>query len=81
MQAEIDSSTIFKKILAFYSYRVFLDTDMKIKNLNKKPKPAFWWLLPKPQKKVGRLAQLNKHSHRNSKARRELAARMDSIEN
>ena len=53
---------------------------MKIKKLNKAPKPAFWWLLPKPVKKVGRLGQLNKHNHRNSKARRQLAARMDSNE-
>ena len=53
---------------------------MKIKKLNAAPKPPFWWLLPKTPKKVGRLGQLNKHNHRNSKARRELAARMDSDE-
>ncbi len=53
---------------------------MKIKKLNKAPKPPFWWLLPVTPKKTGRLGQLNKHNHRNSKARRQLAAAIDSNE-
>jgi hypothetical protein len=66
--------------LAFIFQWVFLDTDMKIKKLNKAPKPPFWWLLPVTPKKTGRLGQLNKHNHRNSKARRQLAAAIDSNE-
>jgi hypothetical protein len=53
---------------------------MRIKTINKKPKPPLWWLLPKPIRKLGRLAQLNKHNHRNTKERRALVARMDSDE-
>jgi len=53
---------------------------MKIKPSNKKPKPPLWWLLPKPMKKVGRIAQLSKHNHRNAKSRRQLAAQIDQDE-
>jgi hypothetical protein len=76
---KVRSSTIFQIILAFYFHRGFLNT-VKIKNVNKKPKPPLWWLLPKPIKKLSRLGQLNKHNHRNTKDRRALAARMDSNE-
>lgn len=37
-----------------------------------------WWLLPDPIKPLSKIAQLNKHNHRNTKSRRDFVTLMEA---